>query len=142
MHVHLFKLQGTKDLGVGGAANGRWSDDVETESMGTGMRKCWDMANAYAPNWGPTIFQSAHEIASNTKLRESLAEIEAQAASEKAWWEKRRGQIQTEFIKELDQEEEDTAATDDGSKSGTKGSSVVSEDEAVMVDTPSKGGKN
>ncbi|KAJ6788571.1 hypothetical protein PWT90_11089 [Aphanocladium album] len=91
-------------------------------------------ANALAPNWGPTIFQSAHEIASNTKLRESLEEIEAQAESEKAWWAKRRGQIQTEFIKELDDE--------GGKTGGTKGSSAVSEDEAVLVDTPSKGGKN
>ncbi|KAJ6788387.1 hypothetical protein PWT90_04647 [Aphanocladium album] len=43
MHVHLFRMEGTKDLGVGGETNGRWSDDVEAESMGTGMRKCWDM---------------------------------------------------------------------------------------------------
>lgn len=43
MHVHLFKLEGTEDLGVGGTASGRWSGDVDTESMGTGMRKCWDL---------------------------------------------------------------------------------------------------
>ncbi|POR31855.1 Translocation protein sec66 [Tolypocladium paradoxum] len=85
-------------------------------------------ANALAPNWGPTIFQSAHEIAANTKLRQRLAEIQAQTVSEKQWWEKRRGQIQSEFMKELD----------DSEKSSTKG---ASEDDAVLVDTPSKGGK-
>lgn len=95
-------------------------------------------ANALAPNWGPTIFQSAHEIASNTKLRESLAEIEAQTASEKQWWEKRRGQIQSEFIKELDDEETSTTGDDHKAKGGSSGS-AVSEEDAVLVDTPSKG---
>ncbi|PNY23622.1 Translocation protein sec66 [Tolypocladium capitatum] len=85
-------------------------------------------ANALAPNWGPTIFQSAHEIAANTKLRERLGEIQAQTESEKQWWEKRRGQMQSELMKELD----------DSEKSSAKG---VSEDDAVLVDTPSKGGK-
>ncbi|CEJ81728.1 Putative Translocation protein (Sec66) [[Torrubiella] hemipterigena] len=82
-------------------------------------------ANALVPNWGPTIFQSAHEISGNTRLRERLAEIEAQTEAEKAWWEKRRGQISTEFMKELD--EEKAASTTQGS-----------EDDAVLVDTPSK----
>lgn len=86
-------------------------------------------ANALAPNWGPTIFQSAHEIAANTRLRASLGEIEAQKAAEKAWWEKRRGQIQSEFMKELDESEK--SSTRDG----------ASEDDAVLVDTPSKGKK-
>ncbi|OAA64850.1 translocation protein (Sec66) [Cordyceps fumosorosea ARSEF 2679] len=103
-------------------------------------------ANALAPNWGHAIFQSAHEIASNTKLRESLAEIETQAASEKAWWEKRRGQIQSAFIRELDQES--TIAADAkqqpkaaAAKAGS--STVASEDEAVLVDAPAaKSGGN
>lgn len=82
-------------------------------------------ANALAPNWGPTIFQSAHEIASNAKLREKLDEVQAQTDAEKAWWEKKRGQIKAEFMKELD------------------GSTKSEEDEAVLVDTPSKAkGKN
>lgn len=78
-----------------------------------------------APNWGQTIFQSAHEIAANTKLRERLQEIDAQKESEKQWWEKRRGQIQSDFMKELD--------------ASPKGAG--SEEDAVLVDTPSKGGK-
>ena len=81
-------------------------------------------ANALAPNWGPTIFQSAHEIAANTKLRQRLEEIDAQKATEKQWWEKRRSQIQSEFLKELN--ELDKA---DGK----------SDEDAVLVDTPSKG---
>ncbi|PHH84980.1 hypothetical protein CDD83_1083 [Cordyceps sp. RAO-2017] len=85
-------------------------------------------ANALAPNWGPTIFQSAHEIAANTKLRQRLDEIQAQTESEKQWWEKRRGQIQSDFMKELD----------DSEKSSTK---ATSEDDAVLIDTPGKSGK-
>ncbi|KJZ76615.1 hypothetical protein HIM_03951 [Hirsutella minnesotensis 3608] len=86
-------------------------------------------ANALAPNWGPTIFQSAHEIAANTQLRQRLDEIQAQTDAEKQWWDKRRGQIQIDFMKELD----------DSEKSSTKG---ASEEDAVLVDTPgSKSGK-
>ncbi|KAI0006416.1 DNA glycosylase [Xylariaceae sp. FL0662B] len=45
MHVHLFDLKGSED-GEAGVADGasaqcRWSDAVDEESMGTGMRKCW-----------------------------------------------------------------------------------------------------
>ncbi|PMB63651.1 Adenine DNA glycosylase [Beauveria bassiana] len=43
MHVHLFKIKGTEDAGVEGTTEARWSDSVDTESMGTGMRKCWEL---------------------------------------------------------------------------------------------------
>lgn len=86
-------------------------------------------ANALAPNWGPIIFQSAHEIAANTKLRQRLEEIQSQTEAEKAWWLKKRSQIQAEFMKELDESEK--SSTKDGH-----------EDDAVVVDSPSKkGGK-
>lgn len=52
--------------------------------------------------------------------------MQGQLDSEKQWWDKRREQIQTDFMKELDE-------------SSTRN---PSEDEAVLVDTPSKkGGK-
>lgn len=60
-------------------------------------------ANALAPNWGQTIFQSANEIAANTVLRKRLDEIAAQTEAEKAWWEKRRASVQEKFLKELDE---------------------------------------
>ncbi|RKF58413.1 Translocation protein sec66 [Erysiphe neolycopersici] len=59
-------------------------------------------ANALQPNWGQTIFQSANEIAANTIVRGSLEEIQSHVDSEKKWWENRRKQIQSEFMKELD----------------------------------------
>jgi translocation protein SEC66 len=89
-------------------------------------------ANALAPNWGQSIFGSAHEIAANTTLRERLDEVHAQTDSEKQWWEKRRGQIQTEFMKELDEPEK--SAT-------TSPTTAQSEEDAVLVDTPSKAKK-
>jgi translocation protein SEC66 len=94
-------------------------------------------ANALAPGWGQTIFQSANEINANTILRKRLDEIQAQTESEKQWWEKRRAQIQKEFMSELDR----------GEKAVSKAPSAVSEDEPVLVDqstpsaTPSAGKK-
>jgi A/G-specific adenine glycosylase len=43
MHVHLFELSDAKSLAPKIGERSRWSDDVESESMGTGMRKCWTM---------------------------------------------------------------------------------------------------
>lgn len=88
-----------------------------------------DKANALAPGWGQTIFQSANEIAANTVLRKRLDEIQAQTESEKQWWEKRRSQIQKEFMSELE----------GGEKAPSQAPSVASADEPVLVDqnTPS-----
>ncbi|KAI1435579.1 DNA glycosylase [Xylaria sp. CBS 124048] len=44
MHVFLFALQDAGDeVDAASSADRRWSDAVEDESMGTGMRKCWDL---------------------------------------------------------------------------------------------------
>ncbi|KAM3549109.1 hypothetical protein MY1884_008888 [Beauveria asiatica] len=37
------EMGGIEDAGVKGTTEGRWSDSVDTESMGTGMRKCWEL---------------------------------------------------------------------------------------------------
>jgi len=65
-------------------------------------------------------------MTANATMRSSIEEILAQAESEKQWWEKRRGQIQSEFMKELDGSEQSSSAK------------TASEEDAVMVDTPSK----
>jgi translocation protein SEC66 len=59
-----------------------------------------------------------------------LDEIQAQTDSEKAWWEKRRASIQTEFMKEIDTEANSTG----------KASKVVSDDDAVLVETANNTG--
>lgn len=83
-------------------------------------------ANGLHPNWGQTIFQSANEIAANTMFRTRLNEIQAQTESEKAWWEKRRASIQSEFMKELDTPSASTLAKT-LSKTGSDEDSVLVE---------------
>ncbi|KAI1356432.1 Sec62/63 complex, subunit Sec66 [Xylaria sp. FL0043] len=96
------------------------------------LRDVVSEANALAPGWGETIFQSANEIAGNTILRTRLEEIEGRMEADKQWWAKRREAIKEDFMKELDED-------------STKGSlKAISDDEAVHVQaaspasTPSK----
>lgn len=90
-----------------------------------------NQANALAPGWGQHIFQSANEIAANEMLREKLEGIQDQAEAEKKRWEERRGTIQSEFMKELDEADEKKSQSTEG--------------EGVMVEsapgTPSQGSK-
>jgi translocation protein SEC66 len=60
-------------------------------------------ANAYAPNWGQSIFQSAHEMSNNGVLRKRINDIQSQTEAEKEWWEKRRDAIRSDFMKELEE---------------------------------------
>lgn len=83
-------------------------------------------ANAFAPNWGQTIFQSASEMAQNNHIRERLGEIMARAPEEKEWWDKRKETIQADFMKELDDEkvkssEDDAVMVEAGGPAGTVG---------------------
>lgn len=77
------------------------------------LRDVVQEANAFAPNWGQTIFQSASEMAQNTHIRERLGEIMSKAPEEKEWWEKRKATIQNDFMKELDEEERVKNSEDD-----------------------------
>lgn len=43
MHVYLFDLDDVSSSQAGSTERRRWSGDVEGESMGTGMRKCWSL---------------------------------------------------------------------------------------------------
>ncbi|KAF2013554.1 hypothetical protein BU24DRAFT_494007 [Aaosphaeria arxii CBS 175.79] len=88
------------------------------------LRDVVSEANAFAPNWGQTIFQSASEMAQNTHIRERLNDILSTSQSEKEWWEKRKATIQSEFMKELDDEKEASVV------SPVKGS----DDDAVLVE--------
>jgi len=84
-------------------------------------------ANGLHPNWGQSIFQSANEIAANNMFRSRLNEIQAQTETEKAWWEKRRASIQSDFMKEID-----TSSTSTPAKTPSKTSS---DDESVLVES-------
>ncbi|PSN69600.1 translocation protein-like protein sec66 [Corynespora cassiicola Philippines] len=101
------------------------------------LRDVVQEANAFAPNWGQTIFQSASEMAQNTHIRDRLTEILATTDSEKEWWEKRRATIQSDFMKELDEEKVKSPTTTEGSVTGSVTGSVagsVNGDDAVLVE--------
>lgn len=65
-------------------------------------------------------------MAQNTHIRERLGEILSKAPEEKEWWEKRKTNIQTDFMKELDEEkvkssEEDAVLVEAGGPAGSVG---------------------
>ncbi|KAJ4287210.1 Translocation protein S66 [Kalmusia sp. IMI 367209] len=102
------------------------------------LRDVVNEANAFAPNWGQTIFQSASELSQNTQLRERLGEILSTAESEKEWWNKRKSDIQSDFLKELDEEKVRSPAEGSiaGSVAGSvKGTKTISDDDAVLVES-------
>lgn len=61
-------------------------------------------ANAYAPNWGQVIFQSAREMDQNNLFRQRIDEYQSKVGEEVEWWTKRRAEIKEGFMKELDAE--------------------------------------
>lgn len=76
-------------------------------------------------------------MAQNTHIRDRLTEILATADSEKEWWEKRRATIQSDFMKELDEEKVKSPTTTEGSVTGSVTGSVagsVNGDDAVLVE--------
>ena len=83
-------------------------------------------ANAFAPNWGQVIFQSANEINQNILLKARIAEMQADLDSDKTWWENKRAGIQSQFMAELEGDEEDAAAAILPPK--------ASDDDAVIVE--------
>ena len=60
-------------------------------------------ANALAPNWGATIFQSANEMAANSMIRKKMDEVQVQAKADREWWDRKRKETQEEFMRELDE---------------------------------------
>ncbi|KAF2705168.1 translocation protein-like protein sec66 [Pleomassaria siparia CBS 279.74] len=76
------------------------------------LRDVVNEANAFAPNWGQTIFQSASEMAQNTQIRDRLTDILATSESEKSWWDARKAAIQSSFMKELDEEKKSPLTAD------------------------------
>lgn len=86
-------------------------------------------ANAFAPNWGQVIFQSANEINQNIMLKARISEMQAELDADKTWWENKRAGIQSQFMKELEGDENDAAAA---IAPPTK--KANSDDDAVLVE--------
>lgn len=68
-------------------------------------------ANAYAPNWGQTIFQSANEMMNNNIIRQRIETHQSKLAEEREWWDRKKASIQEGFMKELDAEGSSTTTT-------------------------------
>ncbi|THW64660.1 hypothetical protein D6D25_02009 [Aureobasidium pullulans] len=101
-------------------------------------------ANALVPNWGQIIFQSANEIANNQLAKQRMEDIQFKLPEEKEWWDKRKQGIQTQFMKELDDEAAGSRKGSVTSASNSRKGSVVSvagqkinsDEDAVLVETP------
>lgn len=83
-------------------------------------------ANAFSPNWGQTIFQSANEMMNQAIVRNRIEEVQAQVKVEREWWEKRRAKIESDFMKELD-------GNPAGAKPMTPGEKVGGSDEDAVI---------
>lgn len=102
-------------------------------------------ANAYTPNWGQTIFQSANEMMNNDLYRQRIKEHEGKLAEERAWWEKKRASVQEGFMKELNEDEtpsqQTPAAKSSEATTPAKAATSVqgSDDDAVLVEADPSG---
>ncbi|KAK0309468.1 Translocation protein S66 [Friedmanniomyces endolithicus] len=93
-------------------------------------------ANAFAPEWGQVIFQSANEMNQNLLIKQRMAELQDTLEAEKAWWDEKRAGIQSDFMKELEEAdgkpaEEAKAAAAPPAINKKNGSS---DDDAVIVE--------
>ncbi|KAL3475339.1 Pre protein translocase subunit Sec66-domain-containing protein [Aspergillus californicus] len=88
-------------------------------------------ANAYVPNWGATIFQSANEMFNNAVVRERIEKHQKKVEEEKAWWEKKKASIQEGFMKELDAE---TTTTTGSSQTQAQAQTAASAAAAVVTE--------
>ncbi|KAG9883636.1 hypothetical protein KCU94_g18647, partial [Aureobasidium melanogenum] len=97
-------------------------------------------ANALVPNWGQIIFQSANEIANNQLAKQRMEDIQSKLPEEKAWWDKKKQGIQSQFMKELDDEaagsRKGSVTSASNSRKGSVASVAGQNEDAVMVETP------
>ncbi|KAL2004371.1 hypothetical protein VTN02DRAFT_2017 [Thermoascus thermophilus] len=138
----------------GSVGDDLWQRFLRAEKeMEDEVRDVVSEANAYAPGWGQTIFQSANEMANNAIFRQRIEDCQSKVNEEREWWDRKKASIQEGFMKELDQEEaEKTAAMaatpvpgSPGPKNlerpmsaGTSTASAVStasDDDAVLVES-------
>ena len=81
-----------------------------------------------SPGWGQVIFQSANEMNQSLLLKQRIAELQSQTESEKTWWEKKKSGIQSDFMKELEEEDSKPAGAVHVQKK------TNSDDDAVLVE--------
>ncbi|KAL8718523.1 MAG: hypothetical protein Q9225_004353 [Loekoesia sp. 1 TL-2023] len=103
----------------------RAEKEVEAE-----LRDVVEEANALQANWGQTIFQSANEMHHNAILRAKLNDIQAKGKRDREWWDQEKATIQSNFMKELGEDEKENAKP-----AATSGADKAASDEdAVLVE--------
>lgn len=85
-------------------------------------------ANAFATNWGQTIFQSANEMNQNILIKQRLTELKEKLEGEREWWDDRRQGIQSDFMKELEMDSDGKLGSLEAAKKNS------SDDDAVLVE--------
>lgn len=76
-------------------------------------------------------------MANNQLAKQRMAEIQAQLPQEKEWWDKRKSNIQSTFMKELDEDEEKAKGADSRKASIVSNPAAQksnSDDDAVLVE--------
>ncbi|KAM0712187.1 hypothetical protein Q7P37_011281 [Cladosporium fusiforme] len=105
---------------------------VAEQEMEAEVKDVVSEANAFAPNWGQVIFQSANEINQNILLKKRIGEMQVELDADKVWWENKRAGIQDQFMKELEGDAEDAAAAINPPVVAAK--KTNSDDDAVLVE--------
>ncbi|KAL9102292.1 MAG: hypothetical protein Q9163_002537 [Psora crenata] len=116
-----------------------WQRFLRAEKeMEAELKDVMEEANALQAGWGQIIFQSANEMVNNEIIREKVAEIQAKAQTDRERWDRERASIQSQFMKELD---DDAPSTTEHKTSagaavpGNAGSERINSDEdTVMVE--------
>lgn len=67
-------------------------------------------------------------MAQNALLRQRVAELQAQAKVDREWWDEKKASIQSEFMKELD---EDSAKARPAAATGDR---IASDEDSVLVE--------
>ncbi|KAJ5975246.1 Pre protein translocase subunit Sec66-domain-containing protein [Penicillium waksmanii] len=127
----------------GSVGDDLWQRFMRAEKeMEEEVRDVVSEANAYTPNWGQTIFQSANEMMNNEIYRQRIKEHEEKLDEERVWWEKKRTSVKESFMKELNEDEtlspqtQTPAAKTSETATPAKAAASVqgSDDDAVLVE--------
>ncbi|KAG8526777.1 uncharacterized protein KY384_008206 [Bacidia gigantensis] len=105
----------------------RAEKEVEAE-----LRDVVEEANALQAGWGQVIFQSANEMVNNATIREKIVGVQAKGRKDREWWDQERASVQSQFMKELN----DDAAGTEAPKVGPAAASdkVGSDEDTVLVE--------
>ncbi|KAJ5902399.1 translocation protein (Sec66) [Penicillium taxi] len=95
-------------------------------------------ANAYVPNWGQIIFQSANEMMNNDLYRQRMSEHQDKVSEERKWWDNKKASVQESFMKELNDEKTGSSAASKAPESISPAAPTsiaqASDDEPVLVE--------